>query len=806
MLLQNYYYAHSYNFLFIGMTVDLTKENTGISYSTFGSFLVILCLIGFGGLFLYYNLENFNFRGILSATTYSSQPQSVNAKQEFIPQQIAFKSTEVPLNVSLPLPSHPKPFVGRKSTIKQIKQHLLGSQVSIIGLFGPPAFGKSSLAVYVAHEIRNNKGINVHYVDLNEFRLSFEGQVQFNSDARDLQLHSGKSEKETSRTVNGDHLLNWASGIEGITILVLDNCDSVLNESQDKFQELLLSLKKSSRGNLKIVITSQKKISFVDNFKAFEVTELSEKEAKSLFDELHQDISDQHKTKIAELVGNCPLAIKVAAVLLKTINPVRLIYSLEQNGIDAISSSRFPRPERFTVVMNTACQDLTNDTRRAAYFFSLFPGSFDENILLCSMFKEYDKEINILFERSLFERQVHGLPDFGERYKLHKLIQEFFRQKILESMETKLYFKFVFKQKFIYYYTDKFYDHLCFLKSITELSLKDQHFLFIEQHNLRHLTILLLKKRASCQKLISKEKIIILFAYRQGILQRNQSIDVLEMALELVEEKTELNKICSLANFSLCPYLISDLMYSTAVATNTDYAHLPCTIWKVISGPKQFHFLSENFTQQLIENSFIYCMENMLSHFILKCSLDFLFLPFLSIRFFKYYKIILCDFNGYKPYGSYMLYYMLPFLGIIAKSSSIFYSLMIFNSLLFILLLLFWNRQPHNITLLMCCNRFITVYLFFVGIFYSCYFGFSVLENVLGYLSLEGNGSIMYKKWCRFCVYFTSTNSVVVSYLYLIVCSFIYPGFPIMIVFPCFRFLVELAMERFHLIVYTIQN
>ena len=166
----------------------------------------------------------------------------------------------------------------------------------------------------------NKRRINVSHLDLSEFQLSFNQQIQFRVFPKQMQVHGhcDDFEQVRRRSVNVDNLLKWAASIEHISVLILDNCDSVLNQWHDEFQDFLLELLKYSKENLKIIITSQRKISFVNHFIAVEVTEFSEKESLSLIRVLQPQLSDHIQNEIAELVGNCPLAIKVALVLLQT--------------------------------------------------------------------------------------------------------------------------------------------------------------------------------------------------------------------------------------------------------------------------------------------------------------------------------------------------------------------------------------------------------------------------------------------------------------------------------------------------------
>ena len=708
--------------------------------------------------------------------------------QQQIVQQISYIRLDAPLlNISLPLPSRPEPFVGRKELIYTVMQNLFNTHTSIVGLFGPPAFGKSSLAIHIGHEIMSTKGIGVSYVDLSEFKLSFEQKPHLKRLVRGVQTYncySGDFEKHLlGRSVNGDYLLNWAASIAEHSILIFDNCDLVLNEWHDEFQEFILDLRKSSKDNLKVIITSQLKISFADYFSDIEVLELSEKDSKSLISVLQPNLSHHLQNEIVELVGNCPLAIKVAVMLLKTISPTMLIRDLKAKNVDAISSPQFPRRERFNVVMDTACQYLSNNSKRAAYVFSLFPGSFDEDILLFPFFIEFQEEIKNLFERSLFERYAHI---FGERYKLHKLIKIYFREKIL--IDSKNVLKSDFKTTFVEYYTKKLYNYLTSIKSIKEPAQKDQQLITSEQHNIRQLARILLSTKD--HNFSSEEIIVLLFYSQQGGLESNHSSIILDVTLTFLEENnTLLNKACSQTYTSVCKVLISNLLLSI---TETGYTHLPCTICDTVSGPdKLINFITDDLLQ-LIDNSYVFCSQNNFAHNIVKI-LKYLLFSLECWFSLKYSAVVFRIQMGKTGTFQSLLHFLFFFLVIQTIES---YVMLCFT--IFILVILYALRGY-------IWNKCVTTHLFFLCILYLNFYVLGVLANALGYFSLEGNGSMRYQQWCLLCIHLTCKNSFwIANFLNNLICSLIFPGIPLYFIARYFvGSIISLFMSDFHQFVYT---
>ncbi len=62
------------------------------------------------------------------------------------------------------------PFIGRDKELTEISSYLLSDSVYVIGIHGPPAFGKTTLAIHVGHELVKT-GIPVRYVEISEKNL-----------------------------------------------------------------------------------------------------------------------------------------------------------------------------------------------------------------------------------------------------------------------------------------------------------------------------------------------------------------------------------------------------------------------------------------------------------------------------------------------------------------------------------------------------------------------------------------------------------------------------------------------------------
>ena len=78
-------------------------------------------------------------------------------------------------------------------------------------------------------------------------------------------------------------------------------------------------------------------------------------------------------------------------------------------------------------MMDTAFQHLTDEMKKFSFYVSLFPGSFGENVHIYRHQKDSSALLEELVGRSLIERFYHSS---GVRYRLHKLIKDYFNQEL----------------------------------------------------------------------------------------------------------------------------------------------------------------------------------------------------------------------------------------------------------------------------------------------------------------------------------------------------------------------------------------
>ena len=425
------------------------------------------------------------------------------------------------LNKRLPfthdLPRLRGPFIGRDKLISNITQWLHQDSVMIVAIFGPPAIGKSSLGIHIGH-IMLNKNYFVRYIDTSEHILFNERFSKSTDQQSHVNMHSlqiaivqtwkfmlqvydttkgiliPSSDLEgtvnlgsNARTTKWPMLRKWARSVVNKTLLLLDNCDSILNDDREDFLGLLEDMIKLSNFNLKILLTSQVEIKLVDNFIPVHLEGLHPNDSVKLLNELVQGygahFEGQDAERIAELVENFPLALKVIGSVLQKSDQssARLVQVLEHELLKTVSD-RDRDKDNFTAIMDIAYSYLSSEIQNCSHYLSLLIHSFDKNaarkILNACYVECADCCIDTLVRHSLIEEFWYG---YETRLKLYRLIQEYFLLKSpIKDLQTT---KDCFKDSYFKYYSGLFM-YLATLWSTGKLSEQQGHKFHSESHNM----------------------------------------------------------------------------------------------------------------------------------------------------------------------------------------------------------------------------------------------------------------------------------------------------------------------------------
>ena len=468
-----------------------------------------------------------------------------------------------PEDISSDLPKLSGPFVGRQEQVNEIVRYLKSESVHFVSIYGPPAFGKSTLAIHVGYKMVEN-GVPVRYIDMTEtdFALlshstrSWKKLLTHSLALYNLTQERAKlDEHELPLYENWAALLRWAKLIKNCTVLLLDNCDKILHECREEFHDVIQLMQHISQKKLKIIITSQERIKFLEASYPASVGELSPSASVKLLQELTRthgfnQVTAADGEELASLVGNCPLALKVTAMLLRerTSNASVLARRLKRALLPTISDQGLPPQHRFTALMDLAYNFLDGTTRICSHYINLFPGSFDLDaavhiLELCGV-PSGSKCLLTLLWRSLVEEYVHGNDN---RFKIHKLIKTYFIERLGPSpgqRDPKLV-KNVFNDSLRIHYSEYVTSFAHYI-TIGSVDAVVEHKFKSEAHNVQFLLQILLGKPLRSEF----EAATLAFAYHKKILPDDHTV-YLKM-FHILSPSNTFHFICKILGMNSC--------------------------------------------------------------------------------------------------------------------------------------------------------------------------------------------------------------------------------------------------------------
>ena len=132
----------------------------------------------------------------------------------------------VSLDVFVPDPSIPDEipnFVGRDKECKAVEHHLTDEVTRLVDVWGPPGFGKTSVAIRVAHHLQE-KNIPVYFA-------SVPG-MESKEDLISKVLSMFADDKQVGNISSSHLIIQCLQQVQNPFVLILDNADDLL-ESGD---------------------------------------------------------------------------------------------------------------------------------------------------------------------------------------------------------------------------------------------------------------------------------------------------------------------------------------------------------------------------------------------------------------------------------------------------------------------------------------------------------------------------------------------------------------------------------------------
>ena len=132
----------------------------------------------------------------------------------------------ISLDIFVPDPSIPYEipnFVGRDKECKAVEDHLTDEVTRLVNVWGPPGFGKTSVAIRVAHHLQQKK-IPVYFASLRG--------MESKDDLVSKLLSMFVDAKQVGHISSSHLIIQCLQQVQNPFVLILDNADDLL-ESGD---------------------------------------------------------------------------------------------------------------------------------------------------------------------------------------------------------------------------------------------------------------------------------------------------------------------------------------------------------------------------------------------------------------------------------------------------------------------------------------------------------------------------------------------------------------------------------------------
>ena len=384
--------------------------------------------------------------------TSTSMDNNYTFQSELERPLFTYKAGEIASNN---LPHFPGPFVGRDRDVSKITNTLLSNQ-TMVNILGLPAVGKSTLAVHVGYEMASH-GVAVRYINVDDsriFRRNDEESTPPNSTLTEhhepkqalaisrafteitLSWFSHTENRFVSATAQG--LIEWAKGLSNVTLLILDNCDSLLQGKEGRnsdFIGVLYTLSKAPY--LRTVTTSRPKLILLDAM-SYYLKPLDNESAIELLQFVSPLLTQTDGHTINKLLDGIPLALKIVGSLVsETSQPQLIIRKLHQNLMETLTPGGVRLDtQKMRPVLELSFNYLDKDTQECALYLSHFPGSFSQEAALSILSNctnntsGADECLQKLIDTSLLNEYFYAGQS---RYVFHRLIRDY-----LTDVETQI--------------------------------------------------------------------------------------------------------------------------------------------------------------------------------------------------------------------------------------------------------------------------------------------------------------------------------------------------------------------------------
>ena len=269
-------------------------------------------------------------------------------------------------------------FVGRQEECGAVLNHLTNGDTRLVGIWGPPGFGKTSLAINVAHHLRG-LNIPVYFTSLRGMKSKDELVSKLLSIFTDA--------KQASNVSPSHWLIQCLQQLEKTFVLILDNADDLLESGDSMLKDDFLRFTQeilAQCSHIKLLFTTRESLDYLRHklhIHQERVGVLDEVSSVSLVQQsLVKPVSDNDCSHVVNVCGRVPLAMRLMCGIMKEEN-VSLSELLDELKVsplvEVLDDESFPDDARLKIIINRSFERLPGRERDAFVSLAVFPSSFE---------------------------------------------------------------------------------------------------------------------------------------------------------------------------------------------------------------------------------------------------------------------------------------------------------------------------------------------------------------------------------------------------------------------------------------------
>ena len=328
-----------------------------------------------------------------------------------------------------PIPDELPNFVGRDKECKAVEHHLTDEVTRLVNIWGPPGFGKTSVAIRVAHHLQA-KNFPVYFASVRGME-SMEDLVS-------KLLRIFVVDKQVHHIASSDLVIQCLQQIRNPLVVILDNADDLL-ESEDakrkqhvlRFIEEILTHCK----DIKLLLTTRESLDYLSHKLPIfleKINVLDEISSAHLVRLLLPDASEGDCKYVVKECGNVPMSMRLMCSIIKEANISINVLLDELNNstiVEVLNSESVPDDFRLKSVINTSFKRLMIPERDAFVSLSVFPEWFGiEEAQAILNVKSEVKTKQII--RSLERKSLIHCGENFSRFTIHSLLRSFIQEEV----------------------------------------------------------------------------------------------------------------------------------------------------------------------------------------------------------------------------------------------------------------------------------------------------------------------------------------------------------------------------------------